>query len=443
MDVKIIVGYAGEIGWLLARCYLNYLIFQRNARTKKTILSILLWALISALLCILYYHLLKNGGAVHDYGLAIISVICFSIVGIFLFSGKAIEKILIICYFWEIMAFSDYFVQTLLYVFMSTSGSAELRVFQSLGMYRGCLLLGYTAVSMILSGYICKIFSGYVRNTILTRWPGILICGFFWFLNRFFQRIYITEKNLVTNTYLFAWLLMMLFLTAGIVLYYLLRRRWKIQAENAVLQVKLNSLEKENKTTAEKLIQRRELIHDIKNHMRILYGYVEREEYTEAKDYLENLYPNLKIPDDEVFSGCEILDCILNIKKEEGDTQGISIQFNCDDMTGLVLTDIEICSLFGNLLDNAIEAQLMIPEEKRYISLRLKRHNKMLYIDISNPYQHELHIQDGHFVSNKENVKDHGLGTQLVERIVARYNGEQLIDTDDNIFRCRIMMKAF
>ena len=236
---------------------------------------------------------------------------------------------------------------------------------------------------------------------------------------------------------------MTLFLTAGIVLYYLLRRRWKIQGENAVLQVKLSSLEKENQTTTEKLIQRRELIHDIKNHLRILYGYVEREEYTKAKDFLKHLYPDMDVTDDVVFSGCDMLDRILNIKREEGETHGITSQYNCDDMTGLVLADIEIIFLFGNLLDNAIEAQDMIPEEKRFISLKLRRHMSMLYIDISNPYIKELCIKDGHFQSTKEDGKEHGFGMQLIERIVARYQGEQLIETDNHIFRYRIMMKAF
>ena len=107
------------------------------------------------------------------------------------------------------------------------------------------------------------------------------------------------------------------------------------------------------------------------------------------------------------------------------------------------MADIEICSLFGNLLDNAIEAQLMVPKEKRFISLKLRRHMNMLYIDISNPYLNEPRIKNGHFQSTKEDGKEHGFGTRLIERIVARYQGEQLIETDNHIFRYRIMMKAF
>ena len=443
MDVKLFIGYTGEVGWLLARCCLTYLIIRNSSRSKKPVLTALLWVFISVSLSILTCRGINTGAPVYNYMPALLSVVCFSLIGAFLFHGKVIEKILIICYFWENMDFLDYFIQTLLYVFKSTSGSSDIRVFQFLGVHRGCLLLAYAAGSLLLSRHICNIYNSNVRGTALTRWPGIFICFLFWFLNRFFQRVYITKENLVTNTYLFAWLLIMMFLTGGIVLYYLLRRRWKIQGENAVLQVKLSALEKENQTTAEKLIQRRELIHDIKNHMRILYGYVEREEYTKAKNYLKYLYPDMETPDDEVFSGCDMLDRILNIKREEGETLGITSQFSSDDMTGLLLADIEICSLFGNLLDNAMEAQLMVPEEKRYISLKLRRHMNMLYIDISNPYLNELRMKNGRFQSTKEDGKEHGFGTRLIERIVARYQGEQLIETDNHIFRYRIMMKAF
>ena len=100
----------------------------------------------------------------------------------------------------------------------------------------------------------------------------------------------------------------------------------------------------------------------------------------------------------------------------------------------LFVTAVDLYIILGNTIDNAIDACLSLPEEKRKISLRLKTHNNILFYEITNPYPPE-HL---HRVRSKE----HGFGLRNVERCVEKYNGTVEINQKDGHFNLRAHLNS-
>ncbi len=93
----------------------------------------------------------------------------------------------------------------------------------------------------------------------------------------------------------------------------------------------------------------------------------------------------------------------------------------------LFVTAADLYVLIGNTLDNAIEACMELPVEKRKISLLLRTHNNILFYEVQNPYDpHHLHRIRSNY---------HGFGLKNVERCVGKYNGKLEICNDNQLFR--------
>lgn len=98
----------------------------------------------------------------------------------------------------------------------------------------------------------------------------------------------------------------------------------------------------------------------------------------------------------------------------------------------------EICSMFGNLIDNAIEAskKLKIEEKKIYITIEKKK--QMIYIEIKNEVEEEPIKRNNKFITLKEDKNLHGYGLKSVQRIVEKYDGIITYETADKMFTTAI-----
>lgn len=121
--------------------------------------------------------------------------------------------------------------------------------------------------------------------------------------------------------------------------------------------------------------------------------------------------------------------------KKEAEGKGVCLDINA----GMVSQDIgiekkDMCSLFANLLENAMEAA------KEEIMVTIKHVHRMLLIEVKNDYQIKPLIKDGRLMTRKENALRHGLGTQNIERIVRKYDGTIEYKIQDHEFYAGIMM---
>ena len=101
-------------------------------------------------------------------------------------------------------------------------------------------------------------------------------------------------------------------------------------------------------------------------------------------------------------------------------------------------TDLYV--LFGNLLDNAIEAVSKLPDgEVKNIQVSVRRDRGFVIITTENSYTGDLVWSGGRLITSKSDKHNHGFGIRSIERIVHKYGGRYSISTEDQIFTMNIV----
>lgn len=91
-------------------------------------------------------------------------------------------------------------------------------------------------------------------------------------------------------------------------------------------------------------------------------------------------------------------------------------------MSGIQMSAIDICTIFSNMIDNAIEATSQVDGQK-WIRLSIKKHNKYLVICENNPCKQKLEIEDNSIKTTKTHGM-HGFGLVNIKETVDKYDGD-------------------
>ena len=112
-------------------------------------------------------------------------------------------------------------------------------------------------------------------------------------------------------------------------------------------------------------------------------------------------------------------------------------------MSGIHVKDI--CSLFGNILDNAIEATQQVRiEERRLINLSVRQHKGFIIIECENYSENKLEIEKGRTLpgTTKGDKIRHGFGLKSIQKVAEKYNGAMTITLQDGWFQVRVLLEA-
>ncbi len=209
----------------------------------------------------------------------------------------------------------------------------------------------------------------------------------------------------------------------------------KIQSQIAVM----NQLEYERNKQFNLSKQNIEMInikcHDLRHQIRALENISD----LKIQDELKDIEKRLRIYDTKVKTGNEILDILLSEKSLLCNKNKIVLDCIIDGKQISFLADEEITSLFGNIVDNAMESVSKIQnEKKRIITLKIYSAFGGSYIVEENPYEGIINTKNGKIVTNKEDKKHHGFGMKSINNVVERHEGVLSIKTDGGIFRLQI-----
>ncbi|MFA5289515.1 MAG: GHKL domain-containing protein [Candidatus Izemoplasmatales bacterium] len=178
--------------------------------------------------------------------------------------------------------------------------------------------------------------------------------------------------------------------------------------------------------------------HDLKN--QIIAIRAEKDTDTREK-YLEDLENSIKHYEAQYKTGNKVLDTILTSKLITCLDNDINVTCIADGKVLDFIPTMDLCSIFGNALDNAIESVLKIDDvEKRLIKIAIYRQNELLLIRIENFYLNPLQIYYGNFMTTKQDTRYHGYGLKSIKSIVEKYDGSVSIKTDNNWFRLVILI---
>ena len=132
---------------------------------------------------------------------------------------------------------------------------------------------------------------------------------------------------------------------------------------------------------------------------------------------------------------------ILSQKLLQAANENISMTYMINGHDFDFMDTIDLFSLFGNILDNALESVLQIEnEEHRVIALTSNHQGQFLILRCDNYFTHKLTFSNGLPVTSKSNKDYHGFGLKSIKMILEKYNGTLSITTEEDIFHLFIMM---
>lgn len=212
-----------------------------------------------------------------------------------------------------------------------------------------------------------------------------------------------------------------------------------------LLRLRMNMMECDYQELLKVYEEKEILLHDIKRHMQTIRGMAEKGQNQKILCYLNEMNGVLQKGRNRNLVNHDLVNLILNQKFREAEDAGIALQYEMTDMNCLLLNPTEICALFSNMLDNAIEANLKSTEDmKRWISLTCIRKGQLLVVFIANPMtEKKIRYAGGIPETTKQNKREHGLGIRSIRQVVNMYDGHMLIETGDGVFSLIVCLNGF
>ena len=286
-------------------------------------------------------------------------------------------------------------------------------------------------------------YSVYRFSYMITVW--ILIC-FIWNHYHFLkeERIFSAIVILLYLGILFLGIYYDGFIAGGIaalifvLLEYLLQRIMKREEDKTIIYQ--NKLMKQQMDEIENIyMTMRGWRHDYHNHLQSLKGYLSLNKVDQMKNYLNELETDLDSIDTLYHSGNLQLDSILNAKLAIAEKGQIRIHCDASIPPQLHVSDLDLCVILGNLLDNAIESCRKIKEpDERFIRVYIGILKKQLYISITNATSETVKQRTNHYFTTKRG--DHGHGLKRVDQVVKKYDGYLNRQNEPGVFATEIVL---
>lgn len=177
--------------------------------------------------------------------------------------------------------------------------------------------------------------------------------------------------------------------------------------------------------------------HDYRNHINNLKIQLSQGNYQGISDYLDELADDLDTVDTVIKTGNVMADAILNSKLNIAKKMNIKLNVKANIPQNLSLSDVELCSILGNMLDNAIEACGKLAEEERFMRVYTGMLKGQFYLSVQNSAGN-VRKEKGTYFSTKEG--EHGYGLFRIDRIVKKYHGFVNRQNEEGVFATEIML---
>lgn len=276
-------------------------------------------------------------------------------------------------------------------------------------------------------------------------WTGLIVgfSGIFLGLSviQYFNRM---ENSRMIRVYLtiFSIGLLVIWLLSYFIFYFICRYYSKIIETNTLL-IQNEMIERYmlRKQAADERIK--VLSHDLK-HSLIQWRLLAEEKgkgdaLQDISEYEEQLSSSLLINVEN-----ETANAIINQKKWEANQTKVTFQTDGVFHDDLLISKLDLCSLLGNLLDNALEAAMQAETATlRQVKLVIRRKGNLLILVIENGYAIAPILEKGYFVTHKKDKNSHSIGMRSIANVVEKYDGVLKYSYGDHWFKSTIMLRGY
>lgn len=175
--------------------------------------------------------------------------------------------------------------------------------------------------------------------------------------------------------------------------------------------------------------------HDYRHHIQTMKVHAANGEYEEIGRYLDMLDDDLTNVETVIKTGNRMADAILNSKLSIAAKNGITVKAEAKIPVSLRVSELDLCIIIGNLLDNAIDACMELPVEKRLIRIYMEMKGNFLYLALTN-------TSGGKKKKNFRSTKGagHGFGISRMDAVVEKYGGYITRASEDEAFSTEVLL---
>ncbi len=231
------------------------------------------------------------------------------------------------------------------------------------------------------------------------------------------------------------WIILSIILLFAI-LFYRVNQQREMEAEIAKLkQEQAEIVERDYQALRRTYADNAKLYHDLHNHIEAIYQCLIQGDTREAIRYCEDLRTPVREISQTVWTGDKALDYLISSKMSMAEQEHIKTKVNIEYPHNTNIRSVDLTTILGNLLDNALEAAEAAPEDLRFLNLTIRRINAMLIIKVENGYGNAPAEHDGKLVTSKTDKASHGWGLKSVQTAADRYDGTITTDYKNGVFQ--------
>ena len=237
-----------------------------------------------------------------------------------------------------------------------------------------------------------------------------------------------------------------LLIFSNFILFFLFEKNTELHWLKNKLAIQETRLE-EQKTYYEKSLsmfqENRRLMHDFKNHLIAISGYLQNNQEAMASNYIAELTNNVQ-KNTILCSGYPAIDAVLTAKQQiaaQQDTEFLILELALPK--NIVQIERDFALILATGLDNALDSTgKIISTEDRWIRILIRYHANYIYLQIENTTNNHVELKDNRVITTKNPNENHGIGLSTIKKIVEAHNGSLKLSCQEHVFSLTAMLSC-
>lgn len=326
-------------------------------------------------------------------------------------------------FLWSVIFLLILSLSELMTIFLfSAVGFTSDRIIQSNSLYLASSIISKTIAIFIVGimGHLKR------RNLVFPRFARaeiISIIAINLILLIFSVQMFQSPQLTINKTIILNLLFLLTFIISVITLIIIFKLSKKAE-EDLEKRLILQQLEMENKLNNDmtNVVETlRGLRHDMNNHIMVFKNLIDLKQYDVLQEYIDDICDEISPANDFIFLKNKALSALLYNKSINAKLKNIDFE-TLISIDFIEIPEKDLCSLIGNLLDNAIEACERV-EDNPFIKLSIYTKSSCYHIECSNTFAVTPVIANNTLISTKKSKVLHGIGFKNMKTIVTKYNG--------------------
>ncbi|MDE5859056.1 MAG: GHKL domain-containing protein [Oscillospiraceae bacterium] len=221
-----------------------------------------------------------------------------------------------------------------------------------------------------------------------------------------------------------------------VAVFFLIRKLFYYLVDKRIAEFQNDLINKQTEEIQNMYRQMQAWRHDYRNHIQNMKNRLGGDQ-GELEQYLDDLADDLTQADTSIQTGNVMADAVLNSKLSVAEQKGIQLNIKAYIPQGVAMTDVELCSILGNLIDNAIEACEKLSYDQRFMRVYIDEFKGQFYLSVQNSSP-PVRRDRGTYRTTK--AGSHGFGLFRIDRIAKKYGGYVNRQYEEGIFATELLV---